>query len=357
MKLFDKRYHQPGTTPATLMTTATVSEEDYRLRLIDYTPDAFEDRQDATPEDCRASLQRDSRSWLHVQGSITPTALEGLGELVGSHGLALEDVINVGQRPKIDLFDDHVFIVMALPAMQDGEVSVSQVSIFLGKDYLMTFCAGGYDPFEPVRKRLHNQKARIRAQGIDYLLHAVVDVVVDESFPVLESLSDRIEALEAAVLSRSDQDTLNSIHVTKRELLLLRRMLWPHREVITTLLHDDQSWIGDTTRIYMQDCYDHIVYVIDMIDNGREMTSSLVDVHLSNMSNRLNEVMRVLTIIATIFIPLSFIVGVYGMNFSNENSPWSMPELEWYYGYPLLWLVMIAVVLGMLIVFKRKGWL
>ncbi len=357
MKLFDKRYHPPGTVPGTLQTTRKVSEDDYHLRLIDYTAESYQETEEASAEECHASLSAATRTWVHVQGSVTPTTLSRLGELFDLHSLALEDVVNVGQRPKMDSFEDHAFVVMMLPSLRNEEVKASQVSIFLGKDYLITFCNGGYDPFDPLRKRLRNRVGRIQARPIDFLFYSVLDVIIDEAFPVLELLSDRIDTLEEAVFSEPDREILRSLHATKRELLFLRRMLWPHREVVSALQHDETGCIGESTQIYLRDCYDHVVLIVDMIDNGREMTSSLLDVYLSSTSNRLNDIMRVLTIIATIFIPLSFIVGIYGMNFSNDDSPWAMPELDWYYGYPMLWVVMITVALFMLWLFKRKKWL
>ncbi len=357
MKLFEKRYHPPGTGPGTLRVEEEISEDDFRIHLFDYTAESIVEHEDATAEQCKASLSLASRTWTHVQGSITPGTLARLGEMFTLHALALEDVLNVGQRPKVDVHEDHLFVVLALPSFSDTEIGISQVSLFLGKDYLITFCHGGYDPFEPLRSRLRKQPGKLRTLGIDYLMYAALDVVIDEAYPILELIGNQIESLEEAVLSQPDKTVLNQIHATKRDLLLLRRMLWPHREVINTLLRDGDIWIADETKIYLRDCYDHVMQIMDLVDNYREMASALLEIYLSSMSNRLNDVMRVLTIIATIFIPLSFLVGVYGMNFSNDVSPWAMPELRWYYGYPLLWLLMLGVVATMLFLFKRKNWL
>lgn len=356
MKLFEKRYHPPGTGPGTLRVAEKIPEDAYRIYLVDYNADSFQEKDDATVDQCKASLALETRTWVHVQGSITPGTLAQLGESFTLHALALEDVLNVGQRPKVDFHEDHLFVVLSLPQSIDSEIAVSQVSLFLGEDYLITFCSDERDPFEPLRKRLRNQQGKLRTMEVDHLLYAVFDVVVDEAYPILELISDRIESLEDAVLTRPDQAVLNAIHVTKRELLSLRRRLWPHREVINSLLRDDDRWISDQTKLYLRDCYDHVIQIMDLVDNYREMVSSLLEVYLSSVSNRLNDVMRVLTIFATIFIPLSFLVGIYGMNFSNETSPWAMPELQWYYGYPLLWLIIIAIVATMLYFFKRKNW-
>lgn len=356
MKLFEKRYHPPGTGPGTLRVADKIPEDAYRIYLIDYTADSLQENADATAEQCQASLTLETRTWVHVQGSITPATLTRLGDLFTLHALALEDVLNVGQRPKVDVHEDHLFVVLALPLWSDTEIGISQVSLFLGKDYLITFCSGDHDPFEPLRARLRKHQGKLRTLELDYLMYAAFDVVIDEAYPILEMIGNRIESLEDAVLTQPDNAALNGIHVTKRELLLLRRMLWPHREVINTVLRDDEKWIADLTKIYLRDCYDHVVQIMDLVDNYREMASGLLEVYLSSVSNRLNDVMRVLTIFATIFIPLSFLVGVYGMNFSNETSPWAMPELRWYYGYPLLWLMMLTVVATMLYLFKRKNW-
>lgn len=356
MKLFEKRYHPPGTGPGTLRVEAKISEDAYRIHLVDYTADSLQELEDATAEQCKASLTLETRTWVHVQGSITPETLARLGELFTLHALALEDVINIGQRPKVDIHEDHLFVVMALPFLRDTEIGISQVSLFLGEDYLITFCNDEHDPFEPLRKRLRKQPGKLSTLGVDYLMYAAFDVVIDEAYPILEMIGNQIESLEDAVLTQPDKAALNLIHSTKRELLLLRRMLWPHREVINALLRDGDKWIAEPTKIYLRDCYDHVVQIMDLVDNYREMASGLLEIYLSSMSNRLNDVMRVLTIFATIFIPLSFMVGVYGMNFSNDASPWAMPELQWYYGYPLLWFLMLAIVTTMLYLFKRNKW-
>jgi magnesium transporter len=206
-------------------------------------------------------------------------------------------------------------------------------------------------------QRLRKHSGRIREQQADYLLYALLDITIDRGFPVLENFGENIEALEDELLENPCNQTLAKIHHTKRELLLLRRMLWPQREVISTLLREEQPQLTANTRLYLRDCHDHAVQILELIEAYREMSASMLDVYLSSISNRLNEVMRVLTVIATIFIPLTFLVGVYGMNFGVQSkSPWAMPELDWYYGYPLLWLVMIGIAVGMVLYFKRKNW-
>ncbi|MGB5736731.1 MAG: magnesium/cobalt transporter CorA, partial [Thiohalocapsa sp.] len=233
-----------------------------------------------------------------------------------------------------------------------------QISLFIGKGYLISFCGQAQDPFEAVRSRLRNHAGRIRRGGSDYLLYALLDVIIDHAFPLLETYGERIEALEEALLDRPEPDILAQIHQLRRELLLMRRMLWPQREVLSQLFHEECPCIEQDTKFFLRDCYDHTVQILDLLESYREMAASMVDVYLSSLSNRLNESMRLLTIIATLFIPLTFIAGVYGMNFGNDTqSWWAMPELRWDYGYPAVWLLMIAVAGVMLYLFKRNKWM
>jgi magnesium transporter len=247
---------------------------------------------------------------------------------------------------------------MAMPTSIDQIIQINQVSIFLGKNYIISFHASGDDPFEPLRNRLRKQNSQNHLQKIDYLLYCILDLIIDQGYPLLEFFGENIETIEEELLTSSSKtSTLAEIHQIRRELLLLRRNLWPQREVLNNLLRNENLLINENTLIYIRDCYDHTIQILDLIENYREMATSMVDIYLSASSHRLNEIMRVLTMIATIFIPLTFVVGVYGMNFSHPNSPWAMPELHWYYGYPMAWAIMIIMVVGMIIYFKRKHWL
>ena len=356
MSYFTKRYHPPGTPPGTLLNDSLT--EQITIHLVDYTPQEFLELELENPADCHPYLERDSITWVHVQGVARAETVRELGGLFGLHPLALEDVINTGQRPKADSYDEQIFVVMNLPSVdEEGNIDTSQVSIFLGHNFLISFHHGEGMPFEPVLNRLRKHSGKIRERHADYLLYALLDVIIDRGFPVLEYLSEYIEELEEELLEQPDKQTMARIHHLKRELLFLRRMLWPQREVINILVREEQSQINAATRPYLRDCYDHTIQIIDLIEVYREMSASMLDVYLSSLSNRMNEVMKVLTVIATIFIPLTFIVGVYGMNFGNKtDSPWAMPELNWSYGYPLLWLVMIAIAGGMVLYFKRRNW-
>ncbi|MFP5504648.1 MAG: magnesium/cobalt transporter CorA [Gammaproteobacteria bacterium] len=357
MGFFDKAYHPPGTAPGTLTERPAETPQPPRIGLIDYTPEEFVEHELVDPADCQPYLKRQSITWIHVQGDVAADTLRHLGELFDLHPLAMEDVMNSGQRPKLDSFDDQEFIIVNLPELHDGEIITGQISLFYGRDYVISFSNTAADPFEPVRKRLRGSTGRFRKRGADYLLYTLLDVVIDAGFPMFERFGETLEELEAELLDAPGRTTLGRIHQLKRELLLLRRSLWPQREVVNALLRPEHPLISAEARPYLRDCYDHTVQIMDLLETYRDMATSMLDVYLSTISNRTNEVMRVLTIIATVFIPLTFIAGVYGMNFSHPDSPWAMPELHWYYGYPLIWLVMLVVAGGLLYFFKRRKWL
>lgn len=351
METFGKRYHPPGTPPGTLSRHGDEVSGATRICLLEYSEKVFTETLSPTPEQCRLAQQNQYVDWLDVTGVHDPVAIRELGETFGLHPLALEDVLNSGQRPKIDFTEDHAFLILNLPYMVDDEILLEQVSLFIGKGHLLSFCSGDGAAFEPVRERLRQGFGRIRTRPVEYLLYTLVDVVIDTGFPLLEDLGERIEELEERVLENPDKRILNTLHQLKRDLLLLRRALWPQREVISRLIQHDGELVDATLRPYFSDCYDHAVQIIDLIETYREMLSGMLDIYLSSLSNRMNDIMRVLTVIATIFIPLTFLVGVYGMNFKD------MPELSWSYGYPILWIIMIALAIGMLIAFKRRKWL
>jgi len=354
MRLFHKRYHPPGTSPGTLVQAATPIPP--RFRLVDYSGTQYREQDFTAPGECRPYLSADTVTWIHVQGNASPEAVRELGELLGLHELALEDTMNTGQRPKLDAYGDHIFAILNRPVLGEDSIRVEQVSLFAGARFLVSFHEGASDPFEPVRERLRRRAGLFPSRGSDYLLYSLIDLIIDAGFPLLEEVGERIEALDEQLVARPRRDTRVHIHQIKRELLLLRRMLWPQREVVNGLLRGDQSLITPGTRIYFRDCYDHTIQVLDLIETYREMTASLLEMYIASVSNRLNDIMRVLTVISTLFIPLTFITGIYGMNFDNPQSPWSMPELRWYYGYPFVWLVIIATVIGLLIFFKRRKW-
>ncbi len=356
MTFFNKRYHPPGTPAGTLIEAPKNEAKGLRIQLIDYDADEITIMEDVNVAECHPYLQRDSVTWVHVKGQPTEAALRELGTDFQLHPLALEDVLNTGQRPKIEIFDDQLFIVMNLPLMDDDIVEAHQVSFFMSDTFLISFCQEDFASFQIIVKRLQDKASRLRSRSIDFLLYSLLDTVVDQGFPVLEKFGLQLEAMEEQILESSDGNTLENIHIVRRELIQLRRMLWPQRDVINQLLRDDYALVQQGTLVYLRDCYDHTIQVIDLLETYRDMTSSMLDIYLSSVSNRMNENMRVLTVIATIFIPLTFIAGIYGMNFDRNAGPWNMPELGWPYGYLLVWLLMVTVAGLMLLFFRRRGW-
>lgn len=356
MAFFNKSYHPAGTSPGTLSRARPEDSKPLRIRLADYDIDQLTVLDDVTAEDCQPYLNRDTVTWVSVEGRPTEDALRQLGASFGLHSLALEDVLNIGQRPKVEPFADHLFIVMSLPVMQDDLVEVHQFSLFVGQNFLISFCESELAQFQPILKRLEVKNGRMRTSGADYLMYSLLDYVIDAAFPVLETFGIGLEELEEKILEFADRDSLGQIHVIRRELILLRRHLWPQREVINQLLRDESPLVRRETYVYLRDCYDHTVQVMDMLETYRDMVSSLLEIYLSSVSNRMNDVMRVLTVIATIFIPLTFIVGVYGMNFDRNAGPLSMPELGQPLGYVFVWVAMLVIAAGMMLFFRSRKW-
>ncbi|MDJ0687412.1 MAG: magnesium/cobalt transporter CorA [Xenococcaceae cyanobacterium MO_188.B32] len=355
--LFDYAYEQPGSIPGTLNI-----EEDAKpseIVLIDYNADYANHLSNLTPEECGNYLDTNSVSWVDVQGLGSADILQRLGKVFGLHPLILEDVVNVPQRPKVEDYPDQLVIItqMAIPKPKGDSFGLEQVSIIVGQYYLLTLQEEPEeDCFHPVRRRIKFKKGNIRTQGTDYLAYTLWDAIIDAFFPILEAYGERIENLEDEVIINPTEKTLAKIYQIKRELLALRRAIWPQRTAINRLIRDGSSLIGDDVSVYLRDCYDHIIQIIDVIETYRELASSLTDVYLSAVSNKMNEVMKLLTVISTIFIPLTFIAGIYGMNFNPEVSPWNMPELNWYWGYPLCWALMITISASLCYFFWRKGW-
>jgi magnesium transporter len=356
--LFDYAYEQPGSIPGTLSIEEDAKPPD--IVLIDYN-DKFATRLvNMTPEACAQYLDTESVSWVDVHGFGNEDILQRLGTVFKLHPLVLEDVVNVPQRPKVEDYQDQLVIItqMVMPKPTGEGFWVEQVSLILGKYYLLSVQEEAErDCFHPVRKRIRLQQGNIRNRGADYLAYALWDALIDGFFPVLEMYGEKIEQLEDEVVMNPNNQTLTRIYQIKRELLALRRAIWPQRTAINILLRDGSSLISDEVLIYLRDCYDHIIQIIDVIETYRELASSLTDVYLSAVSNKMNEVMKLLTVISTIFIPLTFIAGIYGMNFNTEHSPWNMPELNWYWGYPLCWSIMLAIAGSLVYFFWRKGWL
>lgn len=358
MRLFHKKYHPPGTAPGTLVTHAAEASRPPTVHLLDYSTDGINEIEQPELDAIDEILKSDSVTWLRVNGCPDADWMQRFGTLIDLHPLAQEDILNGGQRSKLEPYDNQLFIVMNLPDIHDDSVDIEQLYLFWHEQYLVTFYTGLHDPFEPLLKRLHAAGTRLRSHGLDYLAYAILDLSIDKAFPVLEFLGLKLEALEERMMDDPDQSVLHAIHTLKRQIILLRRAVWPQREVINQLLRDEGDWISEPVRLYLRDCYDHTVQIMDLVESYRDTGASLHDLYLSSASMRMNDIMRVLTIIATIFIPLTFIAGVYGMNFGGEStSPWAMPELRWSFGYPLVWLLFIVIAVVMLCWFRRKRWL
>jgi magnesium transporter len=353
---FLRRRHAPGTAPGTLPEAAP-PEVPSRSWVTRFGPDALSESELASPDALDGEEICDT-CWLDIEGHDV-AMIADLGARLGVHPLALEDVINVGQRPKVDDFEESLFIVAEhfFRLEEGGHLGREQISLVVQRGFVLSVREVQSPLFEPIRRRLRAGKPRIRGGGPGYLAYALLDAVVDTLFPVLETIGERVEQLETSIFEKPTPDDLNALHLLKRELLVIRKTMWPLRDMLNQLVRGDSELFSEETRIYLRDVVDHAALALDIVETYREMVSSLMDLYLSSVSNRMNEVMKVLTIIATIFIPLSFIAGLYGMNFDPSVSPFNMPELGWYWGYPTALAVMVLVAVGLLAFFRRRRWI
>ncbi len=329
-------YHQQGTIPGSIIIDENAVQPN--IIWVDYNQTELIRVQINKPEDCTNYLDSESVSWVDVQGLGNRDILERLGQVFNLHSLVLEDVVNMAERPKMEDYEDQLLIIarMVIPKEISYGFHSEQVNLVLGKHYLLTVKEEPeYDCFYGVRTRIEKNKGIIRKQGSDYLAYSLLDAIVDGFFPVLELYGERIQELEEEVIVKATPQTLQQIYTIRRELLQLRRAICPQRDAINSLIRDSSEIISDYVRIYLRDCYDHTVQVIDMVETYRELASGLMDVYLSAVSNKMNEIMKLLTVVSSIFIPLTFVAGIYGMYFNTEKSPYNMPELNWYWGYPL----------------------
>ena len=351
------RYTEPGASPGIRLRRAG-QDQAATVSLVSYSKESIVEQPDVSVAACLASLQEHTVSWIHMQGIPERARLAELIDTFKLHPLAVEDVVHGRERPKLETYHDHLFVILLWPRITSGHVELVQVSLFVGTNWLISFCDGVTDPFNPIRDRLRLQPpGNIRQRGPDYLFYALTDLVVDHGFPVLEDFGNQLELLEEQTLENPEPGRLEQIYAAKHDLIVLRKALWPQREVLGLLSRDTQAHVKARTLPYFRDCYDHAVQTLELLESYREMVSGLHDLYLSSISKRMNDIMKVLTIIATIFIPLSFLAGLYGMNFNTAASPWNMPELNWYFGYPLALLLMFIVVIGMLLFFRRKRWI
>jgi magnesium transporter len=351
-KLIKKTSKKAGLPPGTLVHIGEKKMDKPRITIIDYDEAQFQEIEALTVEDCFPLKDKPTVTWINVDGIHQVEILEKLGDCFGLHPLVLEDILNTGQRPKVEDFGDYIYIVLKMfYSDENDEIAEEQLSLILGLSFVISFQEREGDVFNPIRERIRKGIGRVRKMGADYLAYASLDSVVDNYFVVLEKLGEKIEFLEEELVADPTTETLHIIHALKRDMIFLRKSVWPLREIISGLERGESALIQESTLIYLRDVYDHTIQVIDTVETFRDMVSGMLDIYLSSVSNRMNEVMKVLTIIATIFIPLTLIAGIYGMNFQY------MPELGWRWGYPMVWLVMLAIGALMLVYFRRKGWL
>ena len=348
-----KRSEKAGLSPGTLMYVGEEKSERPRITVIDYDAAGFLEKTVGSVEECFPFKETSTVTWINVDGVHDASVIEKLGAHFDIHPLVLEDIMTTTQRPKTEDLGNAVFVVLRMIEYDEERAGTTadQLSLILGPNYVLTFQETPGDCLDPVRERIRGGKGRIRKLGPDYLAYAVIDAVVDNYFFVLEKLGERIDRLEEQLIAEPRRELLSEIHGLKREMIELRKSVWPLREVVSRFERMESPLIRKSTGVFLRDLYDHAIQVIDTVESFREMLSSMVETYLSSLSNRMNEIMKVLTIISTIFIPITFLVGLYGMNFVH------MPEIKWRWGYAFAWLLIIGSVGGMFAFFRRKKWL
>ncbi|MDH5714031.1 MAG: magnesium/cobalt transporter CorA [Candidatus Aminicenantes bacterium] len=353
LRLIKRVSKKTGLPPGTPVHIGEKKVEKTKITIIDYDKAQFQQCEAKELEECFPFKDTPTVTWINIDGIHEVEVIESIGSHFDLHPLLLEDIVNTGQRPKIEDFGNYLFIVLKMLYYdkEESEIKSEQVSLILASNFVISFQESEGDVFNPVRDRIKNGKGRIRTMGADYLAYSLMDAIVDSYFVILEQLGEEIENTEEELVKNPTSETLQAIHILKREMIVLRKSVWPLREVVSVLERAESPLIEKTTSIYLRDVYDHTFQVIDTIETFRDMLSGMLDIYLSSISNRMNAIMKVLTIIATIFIPLTFIVGIYGMNFRF------MPELEWHWGYPVVLLGMAVIVSLMLFYFRKKDWL
>ena len=363
--MFMARYGQraaPGSRPGSIRVPEGALPP--RIRLTGYGPESIEIHDNCDLEQVKQHRAKHSVLWIDIDGLGDAKLIEDFGKLFGIHRLALEDLVNIPQRSKVEQYQDDLFLVTQLPRRlegrqgdRDGTQGVEQISFFLGRGFVLSWRERSGKCFDRVRDRLQVDNSVIRSSGADYLLYALLDAIIDSYFPTLEHVNDTLDALDEQLEQGVCENLVSHIHGVRHDVRLLRRIVWPLREAVDALRHEHEWLITKETQVYLRDCDDHVTQIIETLENCREACSDLRDYHSTELSNRMNEIMKVLTVIATIFIPLSFIAGVYGMNFDPEASGLNMPELRWQWGYPLAIGLMATVAVGQLLFFRWRGWL
>jgi len=352
-RLIKNKPKKIGLDPGSLVYVGDKEKNPITVTLFDYKADHLVEKKISNLDDLLNFKTSETTSWINIDGVHDVNILETIGKHFEIHPLTLEDILNTNQRPKVDEYSNYLYIVLRMFFLDENDKSLKneQVSLILTKNYLITFLEDAGDVFDPVRERLRKSGTKMRDNGTDYLAYALIDAIVDSYFHILEKIGEEVEGLEDSVVLNPDRNDIQTIHLLRREMILLRRAIWPLREVISSLQRNEVEFIEDKTRIYLRDVYDHTIQVIDTIESYRDMIVGMLDTYLSSTSNKLNEVMKVLTVISTLFIPLTFLAGVYGMNFHH------FPEIEKEWMYPWgFWGITIIVVILMAVFFKRKKW-
>lgn len=350
----EKRSAKTGLPPGAMVYVGKKRQGQVKITVIDYNEKKFQEKEVTDIKDCFPFKDTPSITWINIDGIQDVKLIETIGKYFGVHPLILEDILNTNQRPKMQDMDSYVYTVLRMFQYdkEKQKVMSEQVSLILGKNFVISFQeSDDWDVFDPIRTRLRTGQGRIRKLGADYLTYSMIDAITDNYFTILENVGEKIELLHMELLENPKRETLRKLNISKRELLDLRKSIWPLREVVNQFERGETDLVKKSTYIYLRDVYDHIIQVIDQIETYREMLAGMLDIYLSSMSNKLNEVMKVLTIISTIFMPLTFLAGVYGMNFHY------LPELYWKYSYFLLWGVFLIIAICMIILFKKKKWL
>lgn len=353
-RIIKQRSKKAGLPPGTLVHIGERKAEEVKISIMNYDEASFQEKEVSAIEECFIFKDKPTVTWVNVEGIHQPEIIQKLGDCYGFHPLAMEDILNTDQRPKMEDYGDYLYIVLKMLYSNDKSTEIvhEQISLILGSNFVISFQEGiKGDVFNPIRERIRTGKGRIRNMGADYLAYSLMDAIVDNYFIVLEKMGGKIEDIEETLIKQPTAETLHMLHKFKREMIFLRKSVWPLREAISVLERGGSALIKEPTRMYLRDIYDHTIQVIDTIETFRDMLSGMLDIYLSSISNKMNEIMKFLTIIGTIFIPLTFIAGVYGMNFAF------MPELKWRWGYFLVLAFMLCIGIFMLFYFKRKKWL
>lgn len=349
-----QRRTEPGARPGVVVADPEAPKP--LINVIRYDKDQITEANEVPFEDIEAVTDSETVTWVNINGLGDAATIESIGEKFGLHGLVQEDIVNVHQRAKVEEFDDHLFIVARMVSFE-GSLKTEQISIILGSNFVLTFQERVGDCLNPVRKRIRKGNGRIRTVGADYLAYAILDAIVDGYFPVLDQYAEELDKIENRLATLRTSHVVARIHRLRSEFYMLRKAIAPHREMLNALLRDVETHFDKETQVYLRDCYDHMIQVIDIVDSSREIASDIRDFHFTQISMKQNEIMKVLTIVSSVFIPLGFVAGLYGMNFDSEVSVFNMPELHWPFGYPMALTVMASIACGMLFFFWRLGWL